>query len=130
MRSLKVSHRKLPSRQQAPPCSLGKVHSPPVPSKTGKHADVQIRLMVDQRLHAMLLKHYRAIFNVYTFFSSLSPTMSFAISERLFYQFVHEAHIPDEHFSMVMIEKLFILGEPRRGVYVCAYVCMYVCMYV
>lgn len=76
----------------------------------GKHADVQMRLLVDQRLQAVLSKHYRTIFNVYTFYSSLSPTMAFAISERLFYQFIHEAHIPDDHFSMVMVEKLFILG--------------------
>ena len=63
-----------------------------------------------RRLRQVLTKNYRTIANVYNFYSSLSPTMSFAISERLYYQFVYDARIPDGSFTMIMVEKLFILG--------------------
>lgn len=63
----------------------------------------------------VLLRHYRRIHIVYSYYSCLSPTFTFSITERLYYQFTQDARIPDDaSFPLSMVEKLFVLGEAGR----------------
>lgn len=61
-------------------------------------------------LPQVLLKHYRRIYQIYQYYSSLSPTFTFSITERMYFQFTQDARIPDDSFTITMVEKLFILG--------------------
>jgi hypothetical protein len=65
-------------------------------------------------LPQVLLKHYRRIYQIYQYYSSLSPTFTFSITERLYFQFTQDARIPDDSFTITMVEKLFILGTQSK----------------